>query len=128
MYQLNTMWLWINFALTSTSSLSGHQFHDFFNQHTEIIYLGPDYKQLSDEIFLYIRNNQGRGKCYQPSRRPRLIPWFFRISQNPNLIIVVLYIIEMEIRINTESHEIQFNVALGNRALRAQPTLQPQIV
>ena len=32
-----------------------------------------DNKQLLDEVFCDIRNNQGRGKCYQPSRRPRLI-------------------------------------------------------
>ena len=31
------------------------------------------FKQLLDEVFCDIRNNQGRGKCYQPTRRPRLI-------------------------------------------------------
>ena len=30
-------------------------------------------KQLLDDVFSDIRNNQGRVKCYQPSRRPRLI-------------------------------------------------------
>ena len=28
-----------------------------------------NYKQLLDEVFVNIRNNQGRGKCYQPKPR-----------------------------------------------------------
>ena len=35
-------------------------------RHLSLIYT----KQLLDEVF---RNNHGRVKCYQPSRRPRLI-------------------------------------------------------
>ena len=32
-----------------------------------------NFKQLLGEVFCDIRNNEGRGKCYQPIRRLRLI-------------------------------------------------------
>ena len=43
----------------------------------------------------------------------------FRLLQKPNLIIVLLYIVLKKKR---QTHCTQFNIALGNHALRAQPT------
>ena len=55
--------------------------YPFFCRYQKLIWWG----------FCDIRNNQGRGECYQPSRRPRLITvtetLIIRISQKPNLII-----------------------------------------
>ena len=68
-----------------------------------------DYKQLLDEVFVIsgiIKINQGRGECYQPSQRTRLITLTstliqFRISQKPNLITVLLNIVLKKITTKT---------------------------
>ena len=67
---------------------------------------------------------QGRGKCYQLNLRPRLITFTetLIIPEITNLIMVLLYIVLKKIRTNTASHGTQFDSALGNHALRAQPT------
>ena len=73
--------------------------------------------------FFDIRNNQGQGKCYQPSRRPRLLKLNKTLIipeiTKPNLLIVLVYIVLKKIRTDTASHGTQFNIALGNHALRA---------
>ena len=43
-------------------------------------------------------------------------------KKKTNLIMVLLYIVLKKIRTNTASHGTQFDSALGNHALRAQPT------
>lgn len=60
--------------------------------------------------FCDIQNDESQGKCYQPSRRPRLItlvprPSLFWISQKTNLIIIIVlsYIVFKKIRTNTAS-------------------------
>ena len=63
--------------------------------------------------FCDIRNNQGRGKCYQPkTHNTKQRPWLFRISQKSNLIIILIYIVLKKIttssRANALSHRTQF--------------------
>ena len=71
---------------------------------------------------------RGRGKCYQLNLRPRLITFTETLiipeitKKKTNLIMVLLYIVLKKIRTNTASHGTQFDSALGNHALRAQPT------
>ena len=58
-----------------------------------------NYKQLLDEVFVNIRNNQGRGKCYQPKPRAeadntnRDIPDITKTESNNCFIILYLQVI-----------------------------------
>ena len=53
-----------------------------------------------------MRNNQGRGKCYQPrpSARSQYLD-YLGYHKKPNLIIVLLYIVLKKITTNTPSQE-----------------------
>ena len=82
-------------------------------------------KQLLDDVFSDIRNNQGRVKCYQPSRRPRLILLTVTaiiqdITKTESNKCFVIRCFED----NSDKHTVarkRINSVLGNLALRAQP-------
>ena len=73
-----------------------------------------------------IRNNQGRGKCYQPTRRPRLITLtetlIIQDITKTELIILLLYIVLKKITTNTLSQGTLVDILIENHVLRAQPT------
>ena len=75
--------------------------------------------------FCDIRNNQGRGKSYQPSRRPRPIILTETLSlqdiTKTESNIVLSYIFLKKIR-QTPSQGTWIDIVIGNHAFRAQPT------
>ena len=66
-------------------------------------------KQLLDEVFVMSRIIKVRGKCYQPSQRPRLVTlteslFILGYQKNEsNDIIVLLYVVLKKITTNTLS-------------------------
>ena len=84
-------------------------------------------KQLFGRGLCDIRNNQGRGKCYQPSRRPRLItltetliiPDITKTESNNCFII---HCFEEKERQTHPRKEPELILPFGNHALLAQPT------
>ena len=60
----------------------------------------------------------GRGKSYQPSGRPKQV----KLTETLIIIVQELYIVLKKITTTTSSHGTPFDIALGNHALRAQPT------
>ena len=71
--------------------------------------------------FCDIQNNQGLGKCYQLQPSAQLIehlpqPSLFRITQNPNLIIIIVFKIAPGDKCNSmsESHTEKVHVRRMN--------------
>ena len=85
------------------------------------------FKQLLDEVFCDIRNNQGRGKCYQPTRRPRLITLtetliIYDITKTESNNFFLLYFVLKKMTTNTPSQGAWIDTFIGNNASRPQPT------
>ena len=115
--EVGLFYKWASYLLVSKYSLQMEFWRIEFFYPWEKIYISAkkfgwrplagrqtSFKQLLSEVFLDIRNNQGRGNCYQLSRRPRLITLtktlIIRDTTKPES----LYIVLKKIRANTASH------------------------
>ena len=106
-----------------------------FSNLSSVVWRLPSYNIL-EEVFCNLRNNQGRGKCFQSAEKINRDLDYFGYPKKPNLTIVLIFIFLKKIATIALSYRTQFmfdkpscyfavrelDIVLGNHALRAQPT------